>query len=64
MKVLADSSLRKSFETLYVLRVWLSFSCGTTGGKHREQENDGRFIAKLTFNFGAAEYKNKLSAGK
>lgn len=55
---------RKSFETLYVLRVWLSFSCGTTGGKHREQENDGGFIAKWTFNFGAVEYKNKLSAGK
>lgn len=64
LKVLCDSSLRKSSETLYVLRVWLSFGCGTTGGKHREQENDGRFTAKWTFNFGAVEYKNKLSAGK
>lgn len=46
LKVLRDSSLRKSFETLYVMRVWLSVSCGMTGGKHREQQNDGRFISK------------------
>lgn len=64
LKVLRDSSLRKSFETLYVMRVWLSVSCGTTGGKHREQQNDGRFISKWTFNFGAVEHKSKLSAGK